>query len=386
LQNDRMTMAQFVQRLACDSSENPSSNNCETDGFIFLRPFSHQVSGHCSLLQVGENTLCKQYTKREHQFYLNISRKLAPFVPEFRGMIEASVDEHGIGYITAAAFPSAQLGSSQYDCNTNCPTSWISKIRVGDENLTLDCASKPAFQSVEFSKCYQQNPWAIQCQTSYLAKIRLLGQQKHRFLLLENLTYHYRCPCVLDLKMGTRHYGDDASENKRKRQTKKCLESTSSKLGVRMNGMQVLSQVTDTYKCYDKYYGRSLTVQGLIKVIERFFHNGVNFRTDLIECLIEKLNTVRQILLESNGYRFYSSSLLVIYEGHACANQDSFIDVRIIDFGHSTSVCFENDPPHHGPDKGYLRGVDNLIDILGRLLENSSNTLTANATDSSTSD
>ncbi|KRX81226.1 Inositol hexakisphosphate kinase 1, partial [Trichinella sp. T6] len=254
--------------------------------------------------------------------------------------------------------------------------------------LTLDCASKPVFQSVEVvSKYYQQNPWAIQCQTSYLAKMRLLGQQKHRFLLLENLTYHYRCPCVLDLKMGTRHYGDDASENKRKRQTKKCLESTSSKLGVRMNGMQVLSQVTDTYTCYDKYYGRSLTVQGLIKVIERFFHNGVNFRTDLIERLIEKLNTIRQILLESNGYRFYSSSLLVIYEGHAFANQDSFIDVRIIDFGHSTSVCFENDPPHHGPDKGYLRGVDNLIDILRRLLATPSATLTAHvAADAAASD
>lgn len=59
------------------------------------------------------------------------------------------------------------------------------------------------------------------------------------YLMMENITSSYRQPCVLDLKMGTRQHGDDASAEKRNKQIAKCAASTSATLGVRLCGMQV---------------------------------------------------------------------------------------------------------------------------------------------------
>lgn len=85
------------------------------------------------------------------------------------------------------------------------------------------------------------NPWGQQVYERDRLKLQQLtdGNVVKQFILLEDLTDNIQCPCVLDLKMGNRHYSVFSNETKMKSQISKCVNSTSYKLGVRICGMQV---------------------------------------------------------------------------------------------------------------------------------------------------
>ena len=79
--------------------------------------------------------------------------------------------------------------------------------------------------------------------------------------------------------------------------------------------LQKFDASKNEYIFRDKYYGRSLDDEGFYQELRTFLHNGVCFRSDLVPSLLGMVQELKSVIRGQSSYRFYSSSLLIIYDG-----------------------------------------------------------------------
>ena len=241
------------------------------------------------------------------------------------------------------------------------------------------------------------NPLPLNPKEAQLAKP---DQRVVFFLLLEDLTADMGRPCVLDLKMGTRQYGIEATPKKMESQRRKCKTTTSQQLGVRICGMQTFNVKKQQPTYEDKYFGRDLKAGPEFReALTRFLYDGVSYLsvTKRIPTILDKLGKLESMVRRLPGYRFYASSLLMLYDAEPeksqRANDDAAkgknrgrksegekemdkdkekkwpppIELKIVDF--ANCVTGEDPLPPNAPcppfhpgtvDRGYLRGLRTL--------------------------
>jgi len=301
-------------------------------------PFEYQIAGHGALLKLPDNKVAKPLIERELWFYNTLEKNpcLLPFtVPHF-GVLEVEFTREKVEEWIKEVQDAQSRGHGE---NTKC--------EFDGKEVTV-------------------NPWSLKvtnCNLGSMLKKEILIK---KYLVLEDLTKKYKEPCICDLKIGTRQHGDDAAPDKKRRHTAKCENTTSKTLGMRLCGQLVYQPQTKNYRHFNKYEGRKVTEENIKPIIAQFLHNGSELRIDVLHKYIQTLKEMLAIV-QSDAmtchYRFYSTSLLLLYEGNTdTSGKDTLFDLKMIDFAH-TFPSQEGDPL----DDGYLFGLKNFLSILEQI-------------------
>ncbi|GJQ14597.1 hypothetical protein GpartN1_g6388.t1 [Galdieria partita] len=327
-QMDKPSSSQLERPEQEEAEENYSGASSEEDCFQGT-PYPHQVGGHGALSSYKRGRVLKPVARKEIDFYNFIYSDSVPSELEWLRMITPKY----FGQLKTQAKARRLLESESMPFSqTFTNTVAHEDMKDSERNIWKDQVGELVMDT---------NPWARACLLKELQK----EEDVKSFIILEDLTCHLKKPCVLDCKMGTRHYDDDATEEKKKAHIEKATKTTSSCTGIRFTGMQVYKVPSHTFLFHDKYYGRRLKPHELKRELFEFLHNGVLLRVDIIEQFLSKLHWLFQR-----------------DEVTTCPMSD----MRMIDFAHTQRCVGEK-------NDGYLFGLSNLIHLMESLLEDERN-------------
>jgi len=189
---------------------------------------------------------------------------------------------------------------------------------------------------------------------------------KVEYLVMENLTQNFKKPCVMDVKIGAKTYGPDASE-KKKTQQDASYAGTKKPFGFSVPGMSVfMGQDKETVIMKGKEYGRSLDQDNIHELLEIYLdvNNEPEMAKELAKVFVEELKKILAVFQQQTTFHFFASSLLFVYDAEAAkcfkdANDKTLrdsISLKMIDFAHVWGA-------EGKPDQNYMKGVESLIKL-----------------------
>ncbi|AIN96615.1 inositol polyphosphate kinase-like protein, putative [Leishmania panamensis] len=180
-------------------------------------------------------------------------------------------------------------------------------------------------------------------------------------IMLEYVCYRFRHPCVMDIKMGSRQYGLHPSAEKKRSKERKAKLSTSARYGIRLAGYRLWKAEEGQYSFRGKLQCRSLSFNEVKSELSTFlFHSH-----EMKRVFCRQLQRLRVAFSQQTVFRFYTSSLLFVYDA-----EDPLATARVtmVDFAYtyeSRELLQGGDPDaHYAYDFRYLKAIDTLLSLL----------------------
>lgn len=195
------------------------------------------------------------------------------------------------------------------------------------------------------------------------------------FLILRDITEGFSRPSIMDIKIGSRTWGPDASEKKQVQEDAKYA-GTKHPFGFSILGLIVHSlkfkRDEDGDSChgkkYTKSFGKNLKMEDVNTVPEIFFDvkESGNKVAEIVEIMIKQIRAIYEAFESQRKYKIYGSSLLMAYDADAIKSLkdgkiekkelENYVNVKLIDFAHVF-------PAEGERDNNFLKGIANLLSL-----------------------
>lgn len=357
-------------------------------------PSKHQAAGHDGcLVSLGDNSIFAKLTNQQEIEFYNHAR-----------LESQDNEDQPLGSQLIDWMPVYMGTLSQSDITKHDPNSLVMPVLSEDKKAV-------------------ENKLQTDCETK-------TEENNKQYIVLQNLYGGYVSPSILDIKLGSKLYDENALDEKAERLDKVRDSTTSGTLSFRICGMKLyngtLKQMPEAlfegmekttklvpdeydkgnYVEFDKYFGRSLTSENVKEGLELYFNQFKNsyIKRKLIETFVKRLQLLYNCLLDTE-VRIISGSLLFIVENDATKwaplidndelyeSRDSLLRADFIDEDESDD---ENDNDGHqaqrtrddtsplsslnfidfahakyvkgkGYDENILNGVENLLMLFERM-------------------
>ncbi|KAI5868372.1 inositol polyphosphate multikinase [Durotheca rogersii] len=280
-----------------------------------LKKYNHAVAGHAGTMCDADGELfIKPCTQSEVEFY----ESAHALHPDFAELMPLYIGTLSLGEDVDQATIHAQIPGlvEHADIPSSIKEEIQSHLHLEDRKVVIEpLAGKKKNAAVD--------------RDSVPSKVRKITTD--RAVVLENASFGFQKPNIMDAKLGIRLWADDAPPEKRDRFDKIAEETTHKKFGFRVAGMRVYKGSANAaeldeegYKIYDKDWGR-VTVQdhNVVPSLKNFiFNEAAGIDDDLGKTIaglfMQDLRRVQEVL-EREESRMYSASLLFVFEGDGAA-------------------------------------------------------------------
>lgn len=201
------------------------------------------------------------------------------------------------------------------------------------------------------------------------------GSGLHPHLVLQDIVSGCLNPSIIDIKIGSRTWPPQASEDYIKKCFEKDRKSTSLPLGFRISGLQIYRSNESGFWKPDKKVIKKFTIEDVRLVLRKFVSSNASVDSDMDpDCsfastvyggsngVLAQLLELKEWLEHQTIFHFYSCSILMVYEKESILEaRSSGAEIKLVDFAHAVEG-------KGVIDHNFLGGLCSLIKFISEIL------------------